>query len=886
MAVCSKDLHINLQFGLVDRCWCILVIWAMAGPVSGFGQGPAEKKPAPKDLYGDPLPEAAVARLGSIRFHHPMGLIDLAFSPDGKTILALGNEESKLTARLWDATTGKERSRFTLGDADPHSSVRSVCFSPDRKTVALNHENSVELLDPQTGKSIRTFGGEHAILSCAFSPDGKVLAAGSMEWKGDNPIRVWESATGRELAPFAGFGVSLHALTFSADGKRLYCSPPGGRYITDNKELHSAICIWDVPTRKKLAEIKCAKSQVAFAPNGDLVAFDDGGVRVVAVATGKTVCQIAAKSASLAFTPDSKALVVLDEERVLALWDAGTGKMIRRFSGHVGQDCRFGALSADGQRLALMDGHWHEGGSIRLWDVASGEEVRPFGSHEDVVVHLAFASDGKLLASASNDRTVRLWNPATGKELHRFTGHTAAVYAVAFAPDGKTLASASDDGTTRIWDVAGRQAARFEHPPGKARRPISGGTLAYSSDGKTVTTVGRNGMVASWHWIDKKETQRLVLEHECSTFPVLVPFPQSILTASGRGWRGGADGPEALYLWNLSTGKVLQSMPLRTAQDEFSQVACPSIAASPSGALLASSQKLETWAIRVSYSDPSLRLWERTSGKEVLQIKDTMAQALAFSPDGRLLAADDGGAKNLGRIGNSWFGSSVNLWDTWTGERQSKLPGHTATVHCITFSPDGKTLATGGADHTILVWKTPPRKEGRTSGDNPTDQQLRGWWTDLAGADAVAAHRAGAKLVLHPEPAMRLIRDNLKPAVPVDPKEVWSLIAELDSEKFDTRNKAYQRLEAMGDLAEPTLRKALEANPSLEVQKRLETLVEMATGLSEKYLQARRSLTILEQIGSTEARQLLDALARGAPAARVTVDARTCLERLASRAGP
>ncbi len=334
----------------VRCCACLLIFWATASSSLGFGQD-ATAKPATLDLYGEPLPEGAIARLGALRFHHPAGLIDLAFSPDGKTILTVGQGMFKLTARLWDTATGKERSRFAVD----HASLRQVCFHPDGRTVVLNVQNSVELYDSQTGKHLRTFGGEKEILSCALSPDGKLLATGSMEWKDDNPIRVWEVETGRELQPFAGQGVNLYALTFSADGKRLCCGPLG-QYQTRDKVLPSALCVWDVATRKKLAQIKCSKSEVAFARNGEFVAFDDaGGVCVVAVATAKTVCRIVAKNPSLAWTPDSKALVVLDEDRNLSLWDSTTSRLIRRFEGHISQESRLGSLSPDGRLLALMD---------------------------------------------------------------------------------------------------------------------------------------------------------------------------------------------------------------------------------------------------------------------------------------------------------------------------------------------------------------------------------------------------------------------------------------------------------------------------------------------------------------------------------------------------
>src|SRR5438105_10553695 len=196
-----------------------MLCWGAISPV-GIAQDPA------KDYYGDPLPKDAIARLGSIRFHHPKGLTAIAYAPDGRAILAVGSD----SMRFWEADTGKELARF---DADKNNGflMRSARLSPDGKYIVLTQHQSVELLDRHTGKlvrTIRTGNPAHQLLSSAFSPDGKLLVTGNMEWLDDNPIRVWDVETGQELTPFAGRGSSLHGLTFSADGKRLFSAPPGG----------------------------------------------------------------------------------------------------------------------------------------------------------------------------------------------------------------------------------------------------------------------------------------------------------------------------------------------------------------------------------------------------------------------------------------------------------------------------------------------------------------------------------------------------------------------------------------------------------------------------------------------------------------------------------
>ena len=282
-----------------------------------------------------------------------------------------------------------------------------------------------------------------------------------------------------------------------------------------------------------------------------------------------------------------------------------------------------------------------------------------------------------------------------------------------------------------------------------------------------------------------------------------------------------------------------------------------------------------------AYHDPTLCLWERVTGKEVLQIKKAMSSAFAFAPDSRLLAADDGGVSFFhGSVGSPSFGSTISLWDTLNGERQSTLSGHTAQVRCLAFSPDGKTLASGSADHTILIWNAPPLKEAKANAVKPTAEQLQRWWEDLAGADAAVAHQASAKLVFSPTSAVAMLRAKLRPISAVDPNKIAPLIKDLDSSQFQVRDQAIRQLEALEDLVEPALLAALAATPSLEKRRRLESLLEKAAAHSARQMQMLRALTVLERIASPEARQVIESLSRGTPDARITREAQASLRRV------
>jgi tricorn protease-like protein len=179
------------------------------------------------------------------------------------------------------------------------------------------------------------------------------------------------------------------------------------------------------------------------------------------------------------------------------LWDAATGKERQVLRGHQSTVWSV-AYAPDGKTLASTS----VDKTVRVWDVASGKERLVLEGHQDPVRCVVYAPDGKTLASGSDDRTVRLWDVATGKELRRLEGHRGGVQSVAYAPDGKILASCGNDKTVRLWDVAtGKELQRFDWP--KAH------SVAYSSDGKTLAVANSNGTVQLWEVATGKEIRSL-----------------------------------------------------------------------------------------------------------------------------------------------------------------------------------------------------------------------------------------------------------------------------------------------------------------------------------------------------------------------------------------
>jgi hypothetical protein len=233
---------------------------------------------------------------------------------------------------------------------------------------------------------------------------------------------------------------------------------------------------------------------------------------------------------------------------------------------------------------------------------------------------------------------------------------------------------------------------------------------------------------------------------------------------------------------------------------------------------------------------------------------------------------------------NQKFDSDVSLWNTLTGQRLHTFKGHANQVACVAFSPDGKRLASGSADHTILLWDVVSLPQLQPAAQKATAKQLEDWWQDLGG-EASIAHLSLAQLITHPQQAIEGIQGRLKPAPAVDTMRIAALIKDLDSPRYSDRQQATTALEAFGELAEPALRRGLGGKPSLECRRRLEVLlgkVESAVP-SPAQLRVLRAAAVLEWIGTAQARQLLQALAKGAPETRQTQEARAALDRLTKR---
>ncbi|KAN0087267.1 Quinonprotein alcohol dehydrogenase-like superfamily [Elaphomyces granulatus] len=374
------------------------------------------------------------------------------------------------------------------------------------------------------------------------------------------------------------------------------------------------------------------------------------------------------------------------------------------------------AFSLDGRLLASVS----LDNKIRLWDTATGTERRALEGHSKLVEAVVFSPDGRLLASGSSDRTIRLWDTATGAERSALEGHSDRVKAVVFSPDGRLLASGSCDRTIRLWDTA----------TGAEQRVLKGYldmilAVAFSPDGRLLASGSRDKTIRLWD--ASTGTELRALKGHSHEVTAVAFSPNGRLLASG-------SHDTTVRLWDASTG-----IERHTLKGHSQSVMA--VAFLPDGGLLASG------------SVDNIVLWDASTGAERRALKSVLkhhsdVDAMAFSPDGRLLAftspeyntvrlwdaSTDGArlAASTSRISHrdstttvalspeaklmatGSHNTVVRLWDASTGTEQHALEGHSHMVRALAFSPDGGLVATGSDDNTVRLWDTSTGTERRT----------------------------------------------------------------------------------------------------------------------------------------------------------------------------
>jgi hypothetical protein len=324
-------------------------------------------------------------------------------------------------------------------------------------------------------------------------------------------------------------------------------------------------------------------------------------------------------------------------------------------------------------------------------------------------------------------------------------------------------------------------------------------------------------------------------------------------------------------LWDTKTEKLLRVFGERNSQS----FVLP--ASSPDGRTLARPGGLRD--VGRGQIDSDIVLWETATGKERLRIvrKDGQVFKIAFSPNGRLLAS-----KYRSETIDDW--DLIHIWDAWTGKKVGQLKtGHQGGIWDFSFAPDGETLASCGGENTILIWDVTGLLPAiKVVTEKLNREELARCWDDLDGTDATRAYATLAVLSQHPDQAERLFKEKLAAHPGMALERLTRLIADLDNDDFQMRESASKELANLGRSAEGALRKTLDENPSPELKRRIQNLLDKPAPKEDDPEQIRllRAIEVLERVGTPEARSLLQKLAKEASIPDVAREAQASLERL------
>jgi WD40 repeat protein len=377
----------------------------------------------------------------------------VAFSPDGKSLIAGG--ANFLTE--WSVATGRMGRSYPVGA----SYTYSIAFSPDGKSMATGGTRTVGLWDLASGKPKFEFSGHQGeVDTLLFSADGKELITGGY----DKPIIRWDLATSKEIARLTAPTNWTNLLIPSPDGKTL---------LTQGDNL--ALIVLDAATGKECVRfVKHLPPRVSghspmnavYMPDGkSVISYAqaiDPNVRIWEAETGKETLVIPVNVGkpqgdgliAMAVSPDVKTLYTANRLGAARVWDTATGKELRQIDIKE-KNTRPLTFSSDGRSLAGILGN-----AIAVWDTTSGKQIRSIPCPRGFPTRMSFTSDGRTLVVTHVEGSVSLLEIATGQSRLEVSGHAGPVKGFAFSPDGRLFATGSDDTTALVWDLRALALAR------------------------------------------------------------------------------------------------------------------------------------------------------------------------------------------------------------------------------------------------------------------------------------------------------------------------------------------------------------------------------------------------------------------------------------------
>ncbi len=528
--------------------------------------------------------------------------VALDFSADG-SVIAIGGS---YTAWVW--RLGDKNPFLTLaGHKDARGigyTVTAVAFHPhpDKQILATAaYDMTIRLWNLQSGKQVALLQGHGGyIAELEFSPDGQELLSASQ----DNTARIWDFANERERVKLYGHPNSVFSASYSRDGKKI---------VTGSADATARI--WDAESGREIVLLSSHTKPVVW----------------------------------VRFASDDRQVISASWDGTVKTWSA---------SGHIGRTDAVW-FSPDGSVVATSG----DDRTIRLWDAASGDELRVLTKHQKAVTSLRFSGDGTRLASGDASGQIEVWDPSTGKNVASLCCHSDGIESIAFSPDGSRLVSAAGSDGVALWNVD-RQVldVRLPFKPGFASEKV-----AFSPDGQWIAAHANDGTVSIWKATDP--TQVSQWRAHTSRLHVLAFSPDSKMLMTG-----AEDHLVKLWWnWDVAPGKIRHEM------HGHEEVVMNGVF-TPDGS-------------RVITSDLSgaIIVWDTDAGGR-LEGPPRAHKAMSFldlSRDGTRLASF------------SWD-RTAKVWDTKSWRELATLT-HRGQVNQGAISPDGMRIATATLSDGVRI---------------------------------------------------------------------------------------------------------------------------------------------------------------------------------------
>jgi len=620
--------------------------------------------------------DLASGRETAILRGHKHYVKDAKFSPDGTRIITVSDDH---TARVWDVGAGRQvavlgglkivteeesravRSAPVTPDefAELEASQRVITsaeFSPDStRVLTTSGEVDLRMWDAASGRELAVFSGhDEAVNSARFNHDGSLIVTSS----GDDTARIWNAENGGELAVLRGHQGDVRSAEFSYDGKRI---------LTSSND--DTARIWDVGTGVQLAVLTIPQGNVGrskFSADGTrIVSWSDldDTARVWDSSTGSEVAVMRGHSehiSSAEFSRDGARVVTASDDCTARIWDSGTGNELAVLRGHEGGVTSVRITS----NAQVVTSSWD--GTARVWDVArafdSGSSLEHPVGMRIAALSAKFSPNGAWIVTTSEDKqTCRVWDVSSGRQVSSLRGHDSFVISAEFSPDSRRIATTSDDATARVWESAnGRELAVCRGHEGPIRE------IAFSPDGTQIVTASDDNTVRIWSAITGQELA-LIRGFEQHVHSVAFnPDGNQIATASGN---------NSARVWNVEGGS------------EFSTLR------GHEGGVFTVEYSPDGRRILTASADKTARIWDTATSRELAVLRGHEAEVWCaeFSPDGtRIVTA-------------SWDGTA-QVWIAVDGRPIAKLRGHEGEVWSAKFNPDGSRVVTASSDNTARVW--------------------------------------------------------------------------------------------------------------------------------------------------------------------------------------